>query len=651
LNRTCRVLAALALAVVSWTWAVASPVAAASSASQPLASVPNEAPNPAASSYFPVTPARILDTRSGTGGVMGPLGVHVAVTFQVTGRGQVSAGATAVTGNLTVTAQTSKGYLYIGPDAANSPPTSTLNFPAGDDRANGVTVALNTYGQLSVTFVAPTYGPTAQAIFDVTGYFMPGTGGASFHPLTPARILDTRYTSGGITNKLATHKARPMTVYGMGGVPSNATAVTGNLTATNQTSNGYLYIGPVPTDYPTSSTVNFPLGDTRANGVTVQLGSGGILGITFVSPTTGQSCDVIFDVTGYFTADTTGSWYHALTPVRLLDSRSGNGFGGTIQMGDLRMVQIATRGGVPWYATGVTGNLTVTTQTSNGYLFIGPVPTYQPTTSTLNFPVGDDRANGVTVALGAAGTLSIYYGGPSTGYTTNAIFDVTGYFGPASVPAALSMAQAQADFNYIMDYSAPPGAQPNSTNLYSDYIEWNDPADGCFARTYVMLRMLNSELGVSAAALGRVWAFDNWNDAWWKTGKQNTQLPEMMIGTALGPWSWGYHVAVTVQVNVNGTVTPMVIDPMFAPSGPVTIDQWLGVMYGVVSHAQTAWGKPNPISLAGSGYWLSLATTPEPANLDLHARQTECSMFNKAIDAGLERRDSTGAEPPKVTCP
>ena len=47
----------------------------------------------------------------------------------------------------------------------------------------------------------------------------------------------------------------------MGGVPSNATAVTGNLTVTGQTALGFLYVGPVAMYNPTSSTLNFPVGD------------------------------------------------------------------------------------------------------------------------------------------------------------------------------------------------------------------------------------------------------------------------------------------------------------------------------------------------------------------------------------------------------
>ena len=111
------------------------------------------------------------DGSSGGTGLAGAFSSHVARTFGVTGRGKVPAGAVAVTGNLTVTGQRAAGYLYLGPVAMNNPTSSTLNFPLGDNRANGVTVALGAGGTLSATYAAATLGPTAQVIFDVTGYF------------------------------------------------------------------------------------------------------------------------------------------------------------------------------------------------------------------------------------------------------------------------------------------------------------------------------------------------------------------------------------------------------------------------------------------------------------------------------------------------
>jgi hypothetical protein len=376
------------------------------------------------STYHAITPTRALDTRNGTGGLSGPFTNHVARTFTV---GGIPSGATAVTGNLTVTGQTSGGYLYISPVATNNPTSSTLNFPVGDDRANAVTVALGAGGTLSITFVGPNNGQGAQAIFDVTGYFTPDTSGATYHAISPARALDTRSGTGGLSGPFTNHAARTFTVAGL---PSGATAVTGNLTVTGQTSGGYLYISPVATNNPTSSTLNFPVGDDRANAVTIALGSGGTLSITFVGPNSSQTAQAIFDVTGYFTADMTGATYVPLTPTRVLDTRSGTGgLSGPFTNHAARTFGVAGgSSGVPANATAVTGNLTVTGQTSGGYLFIGPVATNNPTSSTLNFPVGDDRANAVTVALGTGGTLSITFVGSNNGQGAQAIFDVTGYF-------------------------------------------------------------------------------------------------------------------------------------------------------------------------------------------------------------------------------
>jgi hypothetical protein len=383
-----------------------------------------------AGTYVALAPARILDTRDGYWiGLANPFNSHVARTFQVGGRGGVPGNASAVTGNLTVTGQTAAGFLYVGPVAMNDPTSSSLNFPPGDDRANGVTVALGAGGTLSVTYAAPTLGQTAHVIFDVTGYFSPDTGGATYHALTPTRVLDSRdgYWIG-LSGAFSSHVGRTFQVSGRGGVPSNATAVTGNLTVTAQSAAGFLYIGPVAMNDPTSSTLNFPIGDDRANGVTVALGGGGALSVTYAAPSLGQTAQVIFDVTGYFTPDVSGARYMALAPTRILDTRTGTGLSGPFVSHVARAFGVAGPSGVPPSASAVTGNLTVTGQTAAGFLFVGPVAMNDPTSSTLNFPTGDDRANAVTVALGSGGTLSITFAAPAPSPSAQVIFDVTGYF-------------------------------------------------------------------------------------------------------------------------------------------------------------------------------------------------------------------------------
>ena len=99
---------------------------------------------------------------------------------------------------------------------------------------------------------------------------------------------------------------RSFQVTGNGGVPANATAVTGNLTVTGSTGAGYLSLGPTVSATPDASTLNFPKGDTRANNVTVRLGPGGKLGAVYAG-VAGTTAQVVFDVTGYFTPDALGT--------------------------------------------------------------------------------------------------------------------------------------------------------------------------------------------------------------------------------------------------------------------------------------------------------------------------------------------------------
>jgi hypothetical protein len=164
--------------------------------------------------------------------------------------------------------------------------------------------------------------------------------------------------------------------------------------------------------------------------VTVALSPLGRLSATYVAPA-GRTTHFVFDVTGYFLPDGSGATYVALTPTRLLDTRVGNGLSGVFTSSAPRTVGINARYGLPYDAMAVTGNLTVTNQTAAGFVYLGPDATTSPTSSTLNFPIGDTRANGVTVAVSTLGRLSATYGAPS-GKTTHLVFDVTGYFADAT---------------------------------------------------------------------------------------------------------------------------------------------------------------------------------------------------------------------------
>jgi spore germination protein YaaH len=372
--------------------------------------------------FVALAPSRILDTRTGNG-LTGTFASSVPRTFQVTGRGGVPASALAVTGNLTITGQTSAGYVSLGPTMTADPATSTLNVPHGDIRATGVTVRLGDGGTLTAVFKGTT-GARANLIFDVTGYFVGGSTGATFFPLDPARVMDTR-VGNGLTGTFANKLPRTFQVTGRGGVPAGAVAVTGNLTITGQTSAGYVSLGPVMTASPSTSTLNAPQGDNRANGVTVSLDGSGGLSAVWVG-TAGSRTHLLFDVTGYFVSSGAGATYFPIDNARLLDSRVGNGFSGVLTSPTPKSFAAAGRGTIPAGALAVTGTLTITGQSSAGHLSLGPSMTDRPTTSTLNAPRGDTRANGVTVPLGGLALGVVFVS--ASGATTHVLFDATGYF-------------------------------------------------------------------------------------------------------------------------------------------------------------------------------------------------------------------------------
>jgi hypothetical protein len=381
--------------------------------------------------YVPIEPLRVLDTRDGTG-LSGGFQGDVPRTFNVAGAfgGAIPDDAVAITGNVTVAAATNPGYVSVSPSIPallsiyTPPATSTINFPGGDNRANNVTLPLNADGDLMAVFIG--VGGRPHLILDVTGYFLADETGATYEPITAARVLDTRVGTG-LSGKFVVNVPRPFQVSGHGGVPAGAVAVTGNLTVVGQTKAGYVTLAPEPDATPATSTINFPLGDTRANGATVPLSATGSLSAVFKA--SGGSTDLIFDVTGYYVDDDTGLRFYPLTPGRIMDTRFSalTQLYGPFTNSVPRTLVTGGHFGVPPDALAVTGNLTVVGPTKAGYISITKNPTTTPPVSTLNFPFGDVRANGVTVPLNAANDMALVYKATS-GAKTHLILDMTGYF-------------------------------------------------------------------------------------------------------------------------------------------------------------------------------------------------------------------------------
>ena len=95
--------------------------------------------------YFPITPVRVLNSRSPAGspvGFSGVISANVPRTFAVAGAHGIPASAIAITANLTVTNQTKAGYITLTPTPTATPSSATLNFPTADNRGNNTTIAL-----------------------------------------------------------------------------------------------------------------------------------------------------------------------------------------------------------------------------------------------------------------------------------------------------------------------------------------------------------------------------------------------------------------------------------------------------------------------------------------------------------------------------
>ena len=339
--------------------------------------------------------------------------------------GTIPAAAIAVTGNLTVTKQTGSGYVSVTPTKTNSPRSSTINFPSGDTRANNATVSLSTTGRLAAVYKASA-GKTAHILFDVTGYFLPGPEDAAYNTLTPTRFLDSRVGIG-LTGQFTSGVPRKLDIAGVKGVPGDAVAITANLTVVGQSGPGFVAVTPTSQATPATSTLNFPSGDVRANGLTARL-SGGDVWLVYKS-SSGAKTHLIVDVTGYYRPAGAGMIFYALEPGRIMDTRATilTGVKGMFTSGTPRKLDTDGHWGVPVGAKAVTGNLTVTGQTGGGFVSITPTSQAAPTTSSINFPVGDTRANGVTVPLHTDGNQYLVYKS-GTGKKTHVILDVTGYF-------------------------------------------------------------------------------------------------------------------------------------------------------------------------------------------------------------------------------
>ena len=175
--------------------------------------------------FYPLTPCRIADTRSGSGAFGAPsLSATVARSFPIQQSAcNVPANAQAYALNMTVVPSGPLGFLSAWPAGNPQPGSSTLNAPTGTVVANAAIVPAGTGGAVDVIATNST-----DLIIDINGYFAPagGVGGLSFYAVTPCRIIDTRGANGTFGGPiLAAAAARTVPIQSSAcSIPSTASA-------------------------------------------------------------------------------------------------------------------------------------------------------------------------------------------------------------------------------------------------------------------------------------------------------------------------------------------------------------------------------------------------------------------------------------------
>jgi hypothetical protein len=385
--------------------------------------------------FHPTPPTRILDTRFGVGITNGPIrsgGGRINTPdpntrrdetanheLKVTGFGGVpEAGVSAVLLNVTAVVPPGPGYVAVTPKAAaccgglaifddqasvpvGEPATSNLNVAGGDIVPNLVLARVGAGGKIRIYNWS---GPT-HMVADVAGWFDtggPNANGSGFAGVTPARLFDSRNNIGTTRGAFAPDETRSISVTGVAGVPTNATSVVVNITATHAQASGFATAFPTGVALPVASNLNYVAGTTRANLAVVQIGAGGQISLNAAE----TSVDLIVDVMGYF--GPTGGRVEAIEPVRLVDSRSGlRATQGPMQVDVVQTIQVSGQAGVPSGATAVILNVTAANGHGFGFFTIWPTGVAEPNASNVNFDAGQSVPNMVMVKLGTNGSISV----------------------------------------------------------------------------------------------------------------------------------------------------------------------------------------------------------------------------------------------------
>lgn len=121
---------------------------------------------------YTVTPCRVVDTRQPGGAYTGPaLTAGEVRTWTIAGQCGIPASARSVVFNVTVDYASSPGDIRLFPGRESLPWASTINFSAGQTRANNATIPLSSNDSGHMSAKNDQGAGTVHLILDVYGYY------------------------------------------------------------------------------------------------------------------------------------------------------------------------------------------------------------------------------------------------------------------------------------------------------------------------------------------------------------------------------------------------------------------------------------------------------------------------------------------------
>ena len=160
--------------------AVAAALAAAAASSVGLIRTVNAQAGGSASSFVPIVPCRLVDTRHTTdhvGARATAVGENESVVFSVWGSNgncEIPTTATGIATNITAVFPTADSYLTVYPSDAPRPTASNLNWVAASPPTpNQVTVGLSADGAIGVY----NHAGTVDVVVDIVGYYQAAVAG------------------------------------------------------------------------------------------------------------------------------------------------------------------------------------------------------------------------------------------------------------------------------------------------------------------------------------------------------------------------------------------------------------------------------------------------------------------------------------------